>query len=260
MFDALLLRFCLALSSFLILLKLAYNRLRAKNSFSKHVRYNAIESVLLVIAHPDDEVMFFTPMIRLLAELGCTIQILCLSQGQGGGREAELKESCKILGVDEYVCLNDERLIDGMNNDWDLDVVKERVLELLNKRIFDLVVTFDGYGVSNHRNHIAACKGTELALASFPGDVELLELQSIRLVRKYAGMVNYLYDFIKSAIGIGGGNDIYAVPCPYEVFWIAQEAMSKHASQLVWFRKIYLLLCRYIFINSFRRVDCKKLK
>src|SRR5436309_8800216 len=125
MFDSLFLRLCLILSSFLVMLKLAYNKLRGQNSFAKYIRYNVIESVLLVIAHPDDEVMFFTPMIRLLAELGCTIQILCLSQGQGKGREDELKESCKVLGVDECVCLNDERLIDGMNNEWDPEAVNE---------------------------------------------------------------------------------------------------------------------------------------
>src|SRR5206468_1207854 len=123
--------------------------------------------------------------------------------------------------------------------------------------IFDLVVTFDDYGISNHPNHKATCKGTELALASSRGDIELLELESIRLFRKYAGMVNYLHDFIKVTTG---GNSIYAIPCPYEVFWIAQEAMGKHSSQLVWFRKIYLLLSRFIFIDSFKRVNHKRLK
>jgi N-acetylglucosaminylphosphatidylinositol deacetylase len=260
MIEMLFWQFSLALSAFLVILKLAYNRLRSKNTFSRFIRFKAIESVLLVIAHPDDEVMFFTPTIRLLAELGCSIQILCLSQGQGNGREGELRGSCKILGVDDFICLNDERLLDGMENKWDLETVRECVLELLKKRVFDLVVTFDNYGVSGHPNHIATCKGVELAISSLPKTIELLELESIRIFRKYSGMVNYIYDFIKVSTGICGGNDIYAIPCPHEVFWIAQEAMGKHSSQLVWYRKIYLLLSRFIFINSFKRINPKKLK
>ncbi len=38
-------------------------------------------SVLLVIAHPDDEVMFFAPTILACHRAGCTIGILCLSTG-----------------------------------------------------------------------------------------------------------------------------------------------------------------------------------
>ncbi len=38
--------------------------------------------VLLVIAHPDDEAMFFVPALHSLAEAGATVGVLCLSNGE----------------------------------------------------------------------------------------------------------------------------------------------------------------------------------
>jgi N-acetylglucosaminylphosphatidylinositol deacetylase len=39
------------------------------------------ERVLLVMAHPDDESMFFGPLLLALAEQGVPTFILCLSTG-----------------------------------------------------------------------------------------------------------------------------------------------------------------------------------
>ena len=40
--------------------------------------------VLLVIAHPDDECMFFCPSIARLQEQGGEVHVLCLSSGKQG--------------------------------------------------------------------------------------------------------------------------------------------------------------------------------
>jgi len=59
---------------------------------------------LLVIAHPDDECMFFTPTVLGLARQGITAHVLCLSTGNfdglGATRARELRASCVELGVD----------------------------------------------------------------------------------------------------------------------------------------------------------------
>ena len=38
-------------------------------------------SVLLVIAHPDDEAMFFVPTVRACVEEGVIVHILCMTTG-----------------------------------------------------------------------------------------------------------------------------------------------------------------------------------
>ena len=45
---------------------------------------------LLVIAHPDDETMFFTPSIQALKMQGCNVAILCLSIGMGLAAQHDL--------------------------------------------------------------------------------------------------------------------------------------------------------------------------
>jgi N-acetylglucosaminylphosphatidylinositol deacetylase len=54
-----------------------------------------------VIAHPDDEAMFFVPSIRRLREHN-KLYLLCLGNGDGAGlgriREKELIQSAKYLG------------------------------------------------------------------------------------------------------------------------------------------------------------------
>ncbi|GAA0145982.1 deacetylase [Lithospermum erythrorhizon] len=41
-----------------------------------------VRNILLVIAHPDDESMFFTPTIIYLTSRGHNVHILCISTGE----------------------------------------------------------------------------------------------------------------------------------------------------------------------------------
>ncbi|XP_059126869.1 N-acetylglucosaminyl-phosphatidylinositol de-N-acetylase isoform X4 [Peromyscus eremicus] len=58
---------------------------------------------LLVIAHPDDEAMFFAPTVLGLARLEQRVFLLCFSTGnyynQGEIRRKELLQSCDVLGI-----------------------------------------------------------------------------------------------------------------------------------------------------------------
>uniref|UniRef100_A0A8C8YTD7 N-acetylglucosaminylphosphatidylinositol deacetylase n=1 Tax=Prolemur simus TaxID=1328070 RepID=A0A8C8YTD7_PROSS len=58
---------------------------------------------LLVIAHPDDEAMFFAPTVLGLARLKHQVSLLCFSAGnyynQGEIRKKELLQSCDVLGI-----------------------------------------------------------------------------------------------------------------------------------------------------------------
>ncbi|XP_064438774.1 N-acetylglucosaminyl-phosphatidylinositol de-N-acetylase isoform X11 [Mirounga angustirostris] len=58
---------------------------------------------LLVIAHPDDEAMFFAPTVLGLARLRHRLSLLCFSAGnyynQGEVRKKELLQSCDVLGI-----------------------------------------------------------------------------------------------------------------------------------------------------------------
>lgn len=58
--------------------------------------------ILYVIAHPDDEAMFFVPSILHLGKTN-NLHLLCMSTGNADGlgrtREKELQASAKLLGI-----------------------------------------------------------------------------------------------------------------------------------------------------------------
>ena len=63
--------------------------------------------VCLLIAHPDDEAMFFAPSVLALTRpaSGNRLRILCLSTGDADGlgdtRRRELRKSARLLGLGE---------------------------------------------------------------------------------------------------------------------------------------------------------------
>lgn len=77
------------------------------------------KNILYVIAHPDDEAMFFVPSILSLREKN-KLFMLCLSNGNFAGlgniREKELERSCEELRFHKTpTVVEDQDLQDGMN-------------------------------------------------------------------------------------------------------------------------------------------------
>lgn len=83
--------------------------------------------IILLIAHPDDESMFFSPTLQALTDpqLQNHVKILCMSTGNSEGigetRRRELEKAAVTLGVrrrEDVFVLDDERFKDGMQADW----------------------------------------------------------------------------------------------------------------------------------------------
>ena len=133
--------------------------------------------ILFVIAHPDDEVMFFTPTLNNLLnkidklKYDINIRVLCLSNGNydniGKERENEFSRVMKNLRIEDYEILNDDRLQDDLYKAWDSAVVSEKINNYLsskNEEGFNSVthiITFDEDGVTKHPNHISCYEGIE---------------------------------------------------------------------------------------------------
>lgn len=83
--------------------------------------------IILLIAHPDDESMFFSPTLQALTHpaLQNHLKILCMSTGDSEGlgetRRKEIEAAAVTLGVrrkEDVFVLNDARFKDGMNETW----------------------------------------------------------------------------------------------------------------------------------------------
>ncbi|XP_054749417.1 N-acetylglucosaminyl-phosphatidylinositol de-N-acetylase-like [Lytechinus pictus] len=219
-------------------------------------------TVLLVISHPDDECMFFSPSILALnSSLHTSVHILCLSNGdyygQGELRGKELILSCAILGIPScnVTVLNESELPDDPKALWDEELVSKLVLHQIVKCDAQIVLTFDKHGVSSHPNHIAAYKGIRKLVVQrqLPSGVRAFCLESIGIVRKYCSFLEVPISFILCAIR---GNKVL-VSSPYGVLR-AQRAMRAHASQFVWFRVLNMFFSRYFIINTIRSLKIKE--
>jgi N-acetylglucosaminylphosphatidylinositol deacetylase len=94
--------------------------------------------IVLLIAHPDDEAMFFSPTLLALTgpALGNHLKILCLSTGNADGlgetRRKELIDSAMKLGVrreEDVFILDDGRFVDGMDQKWNTTDIAQLLAE-----------------------------------------------------------------------------------------------------------------------------------
>ncbi|EQC28409.1 hypothetical protein SDRG_13738 [Saprolegnia diclina VS20] len=200
--------------------------------------------VLLVIAHPDDESMFFVPiLLRLRPHVHW--HLLCLSSGNYDGlgaiRTKELAACWHELGMDAatLTVLEDARFQDGMKSIWTPADVATATLAFVAKHKIDTMVTFDDYGVSGHPNHISVHNGVKHALATSPLPLHAYALDSVRLWHKYLGPLD--------AIWTSPSRTAVVAVAP----WVNYAAMAKHTSQFVWFRRLFVVFSRYTFLNTF---------
>ncbi|XP_012266761.1 N-acetylglucosaminyl-phosphatidylinositol de-N-acetylase isoform X2 [Athalia rosae] len=146
--------------------------------------------VLLVIAHPDDEVMFFGPMIYwMINQRDCEVYLLCLTIGGDKKRKEELWASARILGIPEanVTILMSTQLPDDPKVQWPKNIVAETILLHVESYRINAVVTFDKRGVSGHRNHISIFYGVaSLCMENkLPTYCKMYVLETVNILRKY---------------------------------------------------------------------------
>ncbi|EEB20267.1 N-acetylglucosaminyl-phosphatidylinositol de-N-acetylase, putative [Pediculus humanus corporis] len=218
------------------------------------------KNVLFVTSHPDDECMFFGPtIVTLTNDTDCSVYLLCLSRGnyykRGKIRKKELFESCKILQIPEQnvQIVNSSLLRDDPNLNWNQEVIADIILNFLETYSIDTVITFDRYGVSNHPNHSSIFYAMAyLCLEKkLPKKCTAYALESVSKIRKYLGFMDVTFTYLLSS-------KKYVVPM--EKRNIIRDAMRAHKSQYLWYRRIYMYLSRYVFMNSFKEIDVLELE
>jgi N-acetylglucosaminylphosphatidylinositol deacetylase len=176
-------------------------------------------SIVLLIAHPDDESIFFAPTVQALTspQLLNHVRILCLSTGNSAGlgtvRRKELETAALILGVrhtQDVIVVNDEsRFKDDIHhrwNDWEIAdllnstlAVGQSLSSSTSWRNTDLILTFDSRGISSHPNHISLYYGAQLFLSNLIHDdptgglkIDLYTLGTISPIRHYGFVVDII--------------------------------------------------------------------
>lgn len=241
--------------------------------------------IVLLIAHPDDEAMFFAPVLQSLAQpsLGNHIKILCLSSGDADGlgaiRKKELVKSGMLLGLrssSDVLVLDDPNFPDSMTQTWDPKALVSLLTSTFAPKMaaigpksapetsIDVIVTFDASGVSGHPNHISLYHGAVAFVraimarhSGWEAPVKVYTLTSVNVLRKYSSVVDAPVTILRSMFK---RKEAGAYPSPLLIvsglfgYRNAQTAMTTaHQSQMRWFRWGWIGISRYMVINDLRK-------
>ena len=136
-------------------------------------------------------------------------------------------------------------LKDGPKNIWKPETILTH-LRSLNLEEYSAIVTFDDGGVSGHPNH---CSISE-ALKSLTG-IEIYRLKSLPLWLKYLGPLGgFICKFLYKKC------TLYTISMR-EAYEFGYKGMLQHESQLLWFRRLFLIFSVYMTVNVLTRHETK---
>ncbi|GAA5977454.1 hypothetical protein JCM10908_004984 [Rhodotorula pacifica] len=220
------------------------------------------ESILWVIAHPDDESFFFAPAIlNLLDQTDRLGALLCLSIGdhEGRGRERvrELQASCQILGIpsDRCVAVDAPTLQDKPDAWWpaaDIQVEVETWAAIWEP---DVIMTFDAYGVSGHINH----RAIGAALHSWQPrqtnrTIPVYALQSTNVLAKFTSLLLLPPLLLRRTLFADNVDGSAYFVSSFRRYRLALASFHAHRSQARWFRTLFIYFSRYLWYVDAVRV------
>lgn len=219
------------------------------------------QSVLLVTAHPDDETMFFGPTLRHVLDprKNNSVHLLVLSNGNSEGlgqlREAEMHNASLRIGLNpaNLAVVDDSRLPDSMEAEWDQAVVAEHVAQHIERWQPQTVITFDEHGVSGHANHKAVHGGVlaaSVSRAAAERDFTMLTLYSVPLWRKYLFSVDSVLTKLTRNLAVQ-----YNVIMGSLDYHHITAALNCHRSQITWYRRLWSFFSRYMLVNDLGEVN-----
>jgi LmbE family N-acetylglucosaminyl deacetylase len=153
--------------------------------------------LLAVFAHPDDEAFGTGGVLRQYSDTGVKTALVCATRGEAGEisdpalatpetlgqvREAELREACRILGIQDLSFLD---YYDGTVAQADPDEATGRIVYHIRRLHPQVVVTFDAIGGYGHTDHMAV---HQLTVAAFhrAGDPTCYPEQIAQSMQPYA--------------------------------------------------------------------------
>jgi len=227
---------------------------------------------ILVIAHPDDESMFFVPTLCNLFSSLDRVWIVCLSNGNYDGlgrvREKELLNACTILRVEKCLCLN--VCEDNPHVEWPATTIasaldktlKENLSQVSDQPSHITILTFDEGGVSGHPNHIDTYRGVQYWLSNtFRRQQQLHVIAGWKLTTVSNVFFKYIPLFWIPVV-------LFSFICKtrdprswsYSIFQplLVWKAMACHQSQFVWYRRLSVLFSRYTYYNTWSEIDIEK--
>lgn len=128
-------------------------------------------TLLVVIAHPDDESFPMGGTLAKYAAEGVRVVLVSATRGEEGIpgsdpsttaliRQEELISAAEALGIARILFLDYQ---DGNLNQIDIEEAVSKVREIIDEEKPDAIITFGSDGISGHPDHIAVYRFTTIA-------------------------------------------------------------------------------------------------
>ncbi|MCO5586735.1 hypothetical protein L7F22_040677 [Adiantum nelumboides] len=222
---------------------------------------SSITAAQPVVRNSPNFTKFFAPTLMSLASLGCYhVRILSLSNGNADGlgtiREQEMLSACSFLKVprENVDILDDPALQDGQSVIWRPVLISQVIERTVTSHNIDMILTFDSYGVSGHPNHTAVywgvCEFLLRSAKSYKQEdlcVEAWNLESVGILKKYSGPIYGLWSMWRYRTTYQSHQ--FFSQSPLYCF----QAMQKHATQWLWYRRLFVVFSHYSYMNTLRR-------
>lgn len=212
------------------------------------------DTVLAVVAHPDDESFGLGAILSSLAGAGAGVHVLCLTRGEASTlhgvegelsviRERELRAAADALGAQGVTLLD---LPDGGLTALGADGLDDEVEREIEAVRPDGLVAFDSTGISGHPDHVAATAAA--VRAGERHDLGVLawvlpdDLCATLAGEGYAGFLGRPADEIDLALTVDRAAQLAAVEChpsqavPGSVLWRRLE-LQGDTEHLRWLRR-----------------------
>jgi len=138
-----------------------------------------MNSMLIFVAHPDDESFSMGGTIARYAKNGCYIHLVVATNGEKGDsgdfhesdeqslgliRQEEAKKAGRILGIEKIDFLN---LPDLGLRQLTPGTLEDPLYDFMENELPDVVITHDPTGITNHPDHIKMCYAVTYAFQKY---------------------------------------------------------------------------------------------
>jgi len=106
------------------------------------------KKVLVIIAHPDDEIIWMGGLLLKHSSKDWDVTVVCLCRGDDLDRAPKFKRVCEILKVKSFISDLDDELLNPIN----INIIKS-ILQPFTNKTYDYIFTHGENGEYNHIRH-----------------------------------------------------------------------------------------------------------
>ena len=252
--------FILIISNFIIIFGLKYQinviqKIKAMFNLKDIKKdISSVKTVLIILSHPEDLILFFAPTIKILTEQKIKLKILCLSKNNNDGNKCNIlfnheEKKQTFEEISKNLKLEDNKFI--ILDDYNLNNISNEIKKFCDENNdITTIITFDenGSGINEHSECYLGC---EQFLKNNREEVKKKEiniflLDSFNILVRYTFIIPFIFFYFKE-FGYSISN----------FFSFNKWFKMQNNIKISFLNKIRIFISCYSYFNSFTKVELK---